>query len=167
MPQFRAAQRKIKSLSVLVRIVRQAKSKGRRVVLTNGCFDLVHAGHVALLERAKRLGDLLVVAINSDRSVRTVKGPQRPIMDQQDRALLVGALESVDYVTIFNEATPEGLVRCLHPHVLVKGADWGPGNIVGSDIVRQDGGRVVRIPLVQGYSTTQLIKRIRTVRDVR
>ena len=167
MPQDRAAQRKIKSISALGRIVRQAKSKGRRVVFTNGCFDLVHAGHVTLLERAKRLGHLLIVAINSDRSVRGLKGSRRPIMGQRGRALLIAALESVDYVTIFNDATPERLVRRLRPHVLVKGADWGPGRVVGGDIVQRDGGRVVRIPLVKSYSTTQLIERIRTVRDIR
>src|SRR3989338_3326175 len=98
-----SARRKIKSLATLTRIIQQLKSKGRRVVLTNGCFDLVHAGHVILFERAKRLGDLLVVAINSDRSVRILKGPQRPMMGQRDRALLIAAFESVDYVTIFRE----------------------------------------------------------------
>ena len=162
-----SAQRKIQSLRVLRPIIQRAKACGHTVVFTNGCFDLLHAGHVTLLERAKRCGDLLIVAINSDRSVRALKGPTRPIMGQRDRALLLAGLESVDYVTVFNEATPERLVRRLRPHVLVKGADWGRGHIVGGDIVQRNGGRVVRMPLRKGYSTTQLIERIRTVRDAR
>ena len=157
------AQRKIKSLTSLERIVRVAKARGRRVVFTNGCFDLLHAGHVKLLERAKRLGDLLVVGLNSDRSVRGLKGPGRPIVWQRDRALLLAALESVDYVAIFNDATPLRLVKRLRPHVLIKGADWKASDIVGSEAVHQRGGRVVRFPLLKGYSTTRLIAHIKQI----
>ena len=156
----RTSQRKIASATALARRVRQAKAAGRTVVLTNGCFDLLHAGHVILLERAKRLGDVLIVAINSDASVRTLKGPQRPIVSQRDRARLLAALESVDYVTVFNEPTPERLLRRLRPHVLVKGADWSSAQIIGRELVERDGGRVVRLPLFKGYSTSRLIKRI-------
>ena len=154
------ARRKLKSLTALTAIVRRANGRGLKVVFTNGCFDLLHVGHVALLERAKRLGDLLIVGVNSDRSVRILKGANRPIVGQRDRALLLAALESVDYVTVFSDATPQRLVERLRPHVLIKGADWGAAQIVGRETVRLDGGRVIRFPLVKGYSTSRLIARI-------
>ena len=156
----RTSQRKILSAAVLAHQVRQAKAAGKTVVFTNGCFDLLHAGHVMLLERAKRLGDVLVVAINSDASVRRLKGPRRPIVPQRDRAQLLAALASVDYVTVFNEPTPESLLRRLRPHVLVKGADWSSTKIIGRELVERDGGRVVRLPLLRGYSTSRLVERI-------
>ncbi len=134
------------------------------MVFTNGCYDLVHAGHVQLLERAKSLGDLLIVAINSDRSVREFKGPQRPIVAQRDRARVLAALGAVDYVTIFDQPTPQRLIERLGPDVLVKGADWSSGHIVGKDTVKRRGGRVVRIPLRRGHSTTHLIERIQALR---
>ncbi len=150
------------SIAALARAVRRAQARGKTVVFTNGCFDLLHAGHVILLERAKRLGDLLIVAINSDRSVRALrKGPNRPITPQRDRARVLSALACVDYVTIFDEPTPQRAIERLQPDVLVKGADWGPWAIVGSDVIRRRGGRVVRLPLLKGYSTTRLIERIR------
>jgi len=152
---------KIRSFNSLLRIVRQARASGRRIVFTNGCFDLLHAGHVALLEQARQRGDLLVVGLNSDRSVRRLKGPGRPIVRERDRALVLAGLASVSYVTLFNEATPERLIARLRPEVLVKGADWPSANIVGRDLVRRHGGRVVRIPLRKGYSTSRLIERIR------
>jgi len=145
---------------VLLRIVRQAKARGRTIVFTNGCFDLLHAGHIALLERAKRSGDLLVVGINSDRSVRALKGPTRPIVGERERALLLAALESVDYVTIFRDATPARLIARLRPHVLLKGADWGSSQIVGRQIVEAHHGRVIRVPLLKGHSTSRLVKRL-------
>ena len=157
----RSANRKITSLHALTRIVKRASGRGRTVVFTNGCFDLLHAGHVKLLERAKRYGDLLIVGLNSDRSVRALKGPGRPVVGARDRALLLAALESVDYVTIFNEMTPQRLVTRLRPHVLIKGADWSTSEIVGRDIVHRRGGRVIRFPLVKRYSTTALIQRIK------
>jgi len=156
----RTIRDKIASAAALARIVRRADAQGRRVVFTNGCFDLLHAGHVKLLERAKRFGDLLIVGINSDRSARALKGPSRPIVRQNDRALMLAALESVDYVTIFDESTPERLVSRLRPQVLVKGADWDAAHIVGRETVERDHGRVIRIPLLKGYSTTRLIQRI-------
>lgn len=156
-----AARDKIKPLRALVGVVRRANARGRRVVFTNGCFDLLHAGHVKLLEHARRQGDLLIVGLNSDRSVRALKGPGRPVFSQRDRALLLAELQSVDYVTIFNERTPQRLIERLRPDVLMKGADWRSGQIVGSDVVRRKGGRVVRFPILKGYSTTKLIQRIR------
>ena len=146
---------------MLAGVVRRANARGCRVVFTNGCFDLLHAGHVTLLEHAKRQGDLLIVGLNSDRSVRALKGPGRPVFSQRDRALLLAALQSVDYVTIFTERTPQRLIERLRPDVLMKGADWGAGQIVGSDVVRRKGGRIVRFPLLKGSSTTNIIQRIR------
>ena len=154
--------RKILSTAALARAVRRAQERGKTVVFTNGCFDLLHAGHVTLLERARRLGDLLVVAINSDRSVRALsKGPNRPITAHRNRARVLAGLGCVDYVTIFNAPTPQRVIEQLQPDVLVKGADWGPEAIVGSRVVRRRGGRVVRLPLLKGYSTTRIIERIR------
>lgn len=144
----------------LTTVVRRLQRQGHRVVFTNGCFDILHPGHVRLLERAKRLGDALIVAINSDRSVKALKGPRRPLLPQGARAIVVAALASVDYVTIFDESTPASLIEKLCPDVLVKGADWKRAAIVGTDVVRRRGGRVVRIPLVNGYSTTRLVARI-------
>ena len=152
---------KIQSLKSLVRLVRRARARGRRTVFTNGCFDLLHAGHVDLLERARRHGDLLIVGLNSDRSVRAIKGAGRPIVAQQDRARVLAGLASVDYVTIFDEPTPERLVARLCPDVLIKGADWATARIVGGDTVRRSGGRVIRLPLLSGHSSSRLIERIR------
>lgn len=126
------------------------------MVFTNGCFDLLHIGHLTIFERAKRLGDLLVVGVNSDRSVRALKGPSRPLVPERERARLIAALACVDYVTIFNEDTPVALIKTLKPDVLVKGADWKASEIVGREFVT----RVARIPLVRGRSTSELIERI-------
>jgi D-beta-D-heptose 7-phosphate kinase/D-beta-D-heptose 1-phosphate adenosyltransferase len=149
------------SLAALRRAARRARARGARIVFTNGCFDLLHAGHVKLLERARRHGDLLVVGLNSDRSVRALKGRGRPIVPQRDRARLLAALASVDYVVIFHELTPQRVVTRLLPDVLIKGADWTAGEIVGREAVRAAGGRVIRLPLVKGYSTSRIIARIR------
>ena len=156
------ARRKFLSVVAQVRAVRKAHSRHQTVVFTNGCFDLLHAGHVKILEQAKRFGNLLVVAINSDASVRGLKGPGRPIVSERDRALLLAALECVDYVTVFPEPTPQRLVSRLRPNVLMKGADWGARQIIGRDIVERSGGRVIRVPLLKGYSTTRLIERVRS-----
>ena len=160
MASVRNANRKILSREALIRLMRRLSTR-RRVIFTNGCFDLLHAGHVTLLERAKRYGDILVIGINSDRSVRALKGPGRPVVDQRNRARVLAALESVDYVTIFDERTPQRLVEALRPHVLIKGADWAASEIIGRDTVRRRGGRVVRLPLLKGYSTSKLIQRIK------
>jgi rfaE bifunctional protein nucleotidyltransferase chain/domain len=137
------------------------RAEGRCVVFTNGCFDLLHAGHVALLEQARALGDVLVVAINSDASVRRLKGEGRPLVPQAERAELLRALESVERVLIFDEDTPRETIEAFLPDVLVKGADWGPDEIVGADSVRASGGRVERIALVPGRSTSGIVERIR------
>lgn len=133
----------------------------RRVVFTNGCFDLLHPGHIQTLEAARSLGDILVVGVNSDRSVRALKGAGRPLVPEADRAEILAALEAVDFVVIFDSETPQELIARLLPNVLVKGADWGAGEIVGRDEVEAAGGRVVSLPLQPGYSTSDILQAIR------
>lgn len=137
------------------------QTRGGRVVFTNGVFDLLHPGHVRYLKDARRLGDLLIVGINSDRSVRAIKEPGRPLNPESERAEVLLSLECVDAAVVFDEDTPYQLIEQIQPDVLVKGADWGPSEIVGRDVVEGRGGRVVRIELADGYSTTNLIRRVR------
>jgi len=134
---------------------------GRRVVFTNGVFDLVHPGHVQYLEAARAEGDVLIVAVNSDRSVRANKGPSRPVLPEAERAELVVALEAVDAAVIFDEGTPAEIVRRIRPDVLVKGADWAADAIVGRETVEAHGGRVLRMEIVPGYSTSAILDKIR------
>jgi rfaE bifunctional protein nucleotidyltransferase chain/domain len=148
----------------LVSRVRELQRSGGRVVFTNGCFDLLHPGHLRLLEEARTLGDALIVGVNSDASLRGNKGAGRPITPEAERAEILAALSAVDYVVIFSEPTPRELISAVLPDVLVKGSDWGPGEIVGSAEVEATGGRVVSIPLQPGYSTTGLLARIRASR---
>ncbi len=131
-----------------------------KIVFTNGCFDIIHPGHIDLLTRAKALGDRLIVGINSDSSVAAIKGSPRPFISQEDRKEILLGLRSVDEVRIFTESTPENLIREIKPDVLAKGGDWGIGEIVGGEFVRQNGGEVVSIPLKEGYSTTSIVERI-------
>lgn len=152
--------RKIKTHKALKRIISRLKAKGKIIVFTNGCFDLLHYGHVKYLEDAKRKGDILVVAINSDASVRRIKGSRRPIVKEKDRLKIIAGLESVDYVVLFPEDTPFKLIKLLKPDILVKGADWKRDDIIGSDFVLSCGGKVSNINLVKGRSTTKLIKEI-------
>lgn len=145
----------------LARKLRAARRAGKRVVFTNGCFDLIHPGHVRYLRAAKRLGDVLVVAVNSDASARRLgKGAGRPFNSEDDRAQVLAALEMVDYVTIFDEETPYEVIRALEPDVLVKGGDWPLARIVGADLVRARGGKVKSLPYAKGYSTTRLIRKM-------
>ena len=130
-------------------------------MFTNGVFDLLHPGHVRYLQEARRLGDLLVVGINSDRSVRTIREPARPLNTEDERAEILLALECVDVAVVFDDDTPHALIELIQPDVLVKGADWGSAAIVGRDVVEARGGRVVRVALAEGYSTTNLIQRVR------
>jgi D-beta-D-heptose 7-phosphate kinase/D-beta-D-heptose 1-phosphate adenosyltransferase len=141
--------------------VEAQRAAGRVVVFTNGVFDLVHPGHVTYLAAARAEGDVLIVAVNSDRSVRANKGPSRPILPEQERAELLAALEVVDAVVVFDDETPAGIVEALQPDVLVKGADWAHDAIVGRDTVEARGGRVVRIDVVPGYSTSRIVARMR------
>ena len=148
-------------LSDAVAAVASARQAGKSVVFTNGAFDLLHAGHVRCLQQARDLGGALIVGVNSDRSVRAGKGPSRPVVPEGDRAELVSALACVDAAVIFDEDTPYTVIAALQPDVLVKGADWAGDAIVGRDIVEARGGRVVRIAIETGYSTTAVIARIR------
>ena len=152
---------KLKNLDELVAIAAQARQNGQSVVFTNGCFDILHRGHVHLLRQAKAGGDLLIVALNSDRSVREIKGPTRPVFSETDRVELIGAMEMVDYVTVFDEPDPYRLIAAIKPNVLAKGGDWSAQKIVGADIVEQAGGRVAVIPYLPGFSTSEIIERIR------
>jgi len=138
----------------------RARGAGKRVVFTNGVFDLVHPGHIRYLRDARALGDALIVAVNSDRSVRANKGPGRPINAESERGEVLAALSFVDAVVVFDEETPDGIIRRLQPDVLVKGADWAHDNIVGRDTVEARGGRVVRMEIAPGFSTTSIIERI-------
>src|SRR3990170_5077892 len=154
------AKNKIVSLQRLKRLLASARKKGITVVFTNGCFDIIHAGHVRYLNKSKSLGDILLVGLNSDKSVKGIKGEKRPIVPQAERAEVLSGLEAVDYVVLFNESTPIGLIKAVLPDVLVKGADWASREIVGADIVKANGGRVARVKLVKGRSTTNIIKKI-------
>ena len=135
---------------------------GRQIVFTNGCFDILHAGHVQYLERAKNLGDFLVVGLNSDRSVRKLKGKNRPVNSQNDRALVLAGLTAVDCVSVFDEETPLNLIKKVRPHILVKGADWKVSSIAGAREVKNWGGKVKLIPLLKGRSTSGILKKIKS-----
>lgn len=136
------------------------KPEGRKVVFTNGCFDILHRGHATYLAQARELGDLLVVGLNTDASVRRLKGPSRPVNSERDRAFLLASLACVDFVILFDEDTPEQLIHQVQPDVLVKGGDYTLDNIVGADFVLQNGGTVTTIPFVDGYSTTLTLQKI-------
>jgi rfaE bifunctional protein nucleotidyltransferase chain/domain len=141
--------------------VQRLRAQHKSVVFTNGVFDLLHPGHVRYLADARRQGDALIVGVNSDRSVRAIKGPERPILPEGERAEVVSALACVDAVCIFDQDTPHDVIARLQPDILVKGADWAADDIVGRDIVEARGGRVVRIPVTPGHSTTRIVERIR------
>jgi D-beta-D-heptose 7-phosphate kinase/D-beta-D-heptose 1-phosphate adenosyltransferase len=149
---------KILPLEQMYEVVDDLKRHGKRVVFTNGCFDLLHPGHTRYLAEARRLGDALVVAINSDRSVRAFKGPGRPIQPVAERAEILAALASVDYVTVFDDPTPQAVIARMLPQVLVKGSDWHVDAIVGRAEVEAAGGQVVSLPVAPGYSTSSIIQ---------
>ena len=149
---------KLLPLDRAVEVVATLKRQGKRVVFSNGCFDLLHPGHTRYLAEARKLGDALLVAVNSDRSVRALKGSGRPVLPERERAEILAALECVDYVTIFDDLTPRSVIARILPQVLAKGADWGPTEIVGREEVEAAGGRVVSIPVVPGFSTSALIE---------
>ncbi len=151
---------KIKTLSGLKQEITRLKAKGKKIVFTNGCFDILHYGHAQYLQAARNKGDILVVAVNSDSSIRKIKGKSRPIVDENNRLKLLSALESIDYLILFKETTPLSVIKEIKPDVLVKGADWDKNKIAGSDFVASYGGRVLTIKLVKGLSTTNLIKKI-------
>jgi D-beta-D-heptose 7-phosphate kinase/D-beta-D-heptose 1-phosphate adenosyltransferase len=157
---MREAEKKIWDRAALAAECRRLRAEGRRIAFTNGCFDLMHSGHASSLEFARKQGDVLVVALNTDASVRRLKGPERPIVDEKNRARMMAALECVDYVTWFGEDEPRDLIAELLPDVLVKASDWA-AYVSGRDIVEAHGGRVVLAPMVEGLSTTSLVAKIR------
>ncbi len=156
-----AVKHKIKSRELAEKAVKEWKSKGEKVVFTNGCFDLLHLGHVDYLEKARFLGNRLVVGLNTDSSVSRFKGPDRPVQDQQSRARVLASLQFVDLVVFFDEDTPASLIAALIPDVLVKGSDYLAENIVGAEVVKKNGGEVITIDFVSGYSTSRIIEKIR------
>ena len=152
---------KLKSLKQLLSLLSKARKSRKKIVFTNGCFDLLHVGHIRYLEQAKKLGDILVIGLNSDASVRRLKGPERPVTLERERAEVLSALACVDYLVLFSDATPEKLIHAICPHFLVKGGDWKKKDIVGSDFVESQGGIVRALPYIQGFSTTGLLKKIK------
>jgi len=162
----RAPHGRVTSRNEAATFAQSLQAAGHTVVFTNGVFDLLHPGHVRYLEEARHLGDALIVGVNSDRSVRRNKGEDRPVVPEAERAELLAALRCVDVVVVFDEETPHAIVSAIQPDVLVKGADWGPDNIVGRDVVEARGGRVVRVQLSEGLSTTELIGRVRQIPTV-
>jgi len=153
-------QDKIKVLPELIRIRQDLKKEGQKVVFTNGVFDILHRGHVEYLEKAKSLGDVLMLGLNTDASVKKIKGSNRPVMGQEDRAIVLAGLSSVDYICLFEEETPENLIQELIPDILVKGGDYQIDDIVGRETVEANGGKVVTIDLVEGQSTTSIIEKM-------
>ena len=151
---------KIKSLDELVCELDRLKDQSKRIVFTNGCFDLLHVGHTRYLEAARSYGDVLVVAVNSDSSTRQIKGDKRPLLPQDERAELLAALSVVDYVLVFDEPDPHHILSKIVPHVLIKGGDWPPDQIIGRDIVEAAGGKVILIPEIPGRSTSAIIQSI-------
>jgi D-beta-D-heptose 7-phosphate kinase/D-beta-D-heptose 1-phosphate adenosyltransferase len=154
---------KIVSWDTLKHKIEDLHAQGKKVAITNGCFDILHVGHVRYLKEAKKQGDILVLALNSDKSVQAIKGLQRPIVPQEERADLLAALESVDYVTIFEEPTPAELIDYIQPDILVKGGDWKEDQLAGRETVKKRGGHVAIIPIVPGASTTNIIDKIISV----
>jgi len=151
---------KIKKREELLRIIKDLKAKGKRIIFTNGCFDLLHVGHIRYLEEAKTLGDILIVGVNSDASVEKLKGPKRPVLPVEERTEILSGLGCVDYITIFDELDPLALITSLQPNVLVKGGDWTKEQTIGKEVVERSGGEVVIIPFVQGASTSSIIETI-------
>ncbi len=154
-------QGKVYSVAELIPIRRDLKRRGKTVVFTNGCFDLLHAGHIRLFRQAHRLGDVLIVALNDDRSVRKIKGPARPVFPLDERWEILAAIEDVDCLTSFSEETPRKIIAALVPDVLVKGGDWGPDQVIGREEVEAAGGKVVIAPYLKGSSTSSIIEKIK------
>jgi D-beta-D-heptose 7-phosphate kinase/D-beta-D-heptose 1-phosphate adenosyltransferase len=153
-------KQKIKTREEVRNIIKDLKTKGKRIVFTNGCFDLLHLGHIRYLEKAKTLGDILVVGVNSDHSVQNLKGPKRPILPEEERAEILSGLGCVDYIIIFDEKDPLELISILQPNILVKGGDWTKETTVGREVVERSGGEVVILPFVEGASTSNLVDTI-------
>ena len=153
-------EKKVKSTAKIEKLAKQLHKWERRIVFTNGCFDILHPGHVKYLLKAKSFGDILIIGLNSDTSVKRLKGERRPIHNQKDRALVLSSLECVDYITLFEEDTPYDLINRIKPDILVKGGDWDVKDIVGADIVLSAGGEVLSLPYYEGHSTTGILEEL-------
>ncbi|HPP66370.1 MAG TPA: D-glycero-beta-D-manno-heptose 1-phosphate adenylyltransferase [bacterium] len=160
MNYFDIKSNKIKTLKELQKIVQQLRGQNKTIVFTNGCFDILHAGHLYCLEKAKQQGDVLIVALNSDRSIKKIKDKGRPIISEKHRAYLISGLSCVDYCIIFHEPTPIKIIEAIKPDILVKGRDYKKREIVGNNIIKEKKGRIIRIPLIPGISTSLIIKKI-------
>lgn len=162
LPQYRmeTADQKIKSLEEIVRWREDLREAGKKLVFTNGCFDILHVGHVRYLNRARSLGDRLVVALNSDRSVRQIKGAPRPVVPEMERAEVLAALACVNYLFIFDDLTPQRIIDAIVPDILVKGSDWELSHVIGRETVESAGGFVLTVPLVEGASTSGIIRKV-------
>lgn len=157
---MRLIQDKIKPAGVLKKIILRLKKQGKKIAFTNGCFDILHSGHVSYLQEAKKQADIVVVAINSDSSVRRIKGEGRPVLNLKNRMQTVAALESVDFVTYFKQDTPLEIIKLLKPDILFKGGDWNRNKIVGSDFIKSYGGRVMTLPFIKGQSSSKIIQKV-------
>ena len=162
MHQSRRLNSKIKPLEELKNEIKGLQQQGKKIVFTNGCFDILHAGHVNIFQQARDLGDFLVVAVNSDASIKKIKGEKRPIVPQNQRMQVLAALESVDFVVSFEEPDPLNTIESIQPDILVKGGDWPIETIIGREIVEKKGGKVISIPLMEGISTTDIIETVKT-----
>ena len=151
---------KIKNSKEIGQLASELKRTGKSIVFTNGCFDILHKGHLDLLKKAKSLGDILIVGLNNDTSVKKIKGPNRPVNNEKNRAFVLSCISFVDYVTLFSGTTPIKAIKSVRPDILVKGGDWKVKDIVGGDFVTMEGGRVVSIPLTRGYSTSRIIEKM-------
>jgi len=152
---------KLLKLNELEKVLIEQRKHDRKIVFTNGCFDILHRGHINYLQEAKKFGEILIIGMNSDNSIKRIKGKDRPINNQEDRAIVLSALNIVDYITIFEEDTPLNLIKHIKPDILVKGGDWKIGEIVGSDVVLQRGGEVKSLQYLPGYSTSEIIAKIK------
>jgi rfaE bifunctional protein nucleotidyltransferase chain/domain len=159
--QPRELKTKLKSLEIIKNEINALQQQGKKIVFTNGCFDILHAGHVDIFQQARNLGDALVVAVNSDISIKKIKGEKRPVVPQAQRMQVLAALEAIDYVVIFEEENPLKIIKEIQPDILVKGGDWPVETIVGREIVEKKGGKVLSIPLMEGISTTNIIEEVK------
>lgn len=161
MYQPRGLKTKLKPLEIIKNEIKALQQQGKKIVFTNGCFDILHAGHVDIFQQARNLGDALVVAVNSDISIKKIKGEKRPVVPQAQRMQVLAALEAIDYVVIFDEENPLKIIKEIQPDILVKGGDWPVETIVGREIVEKKGGKVLSIPLMEGISTTNIIEEVK------
>ena len=165
MKQIEAINNKIYSLTELEKQVKQWSKENKKIVFTNGCFDIIHQGHIDYLAKARDLGDKLIIGLNTDLSISSIKGPTRPIQDEKSRAIILASMQFVDAIVYFSDPTPYELIKALQPDILVKGADYKPEEIIGYDIVKAKGGEIITLTYLEGYSTTNIIKKIHSEKE--